>query len=509
MNAKILSLLVVLFVALVTTISSTELTFVEDYCIRSQDCTFNNLFLIGNFSFLGNIVNVTIINQNITGQLTIGGSLVVLGNVTADNLIGELKDGYRIKNYSDEYAASGFDNENFSTRYDDRTDRWLIQNYSDEYSASGFDNENFSAQSNSLNSSLWNRTPGNTYLRNINDNVSIGNTNPGAKLVVWDSTDVTSTGGGALRIGGSDTKFIAIDNNEIQAIADGTAGTLFLNDDGGTVSVHSVTDGIFQVNTQDFYISAAGNVGIGTTTPDFKLEAIGDTNTDGNGTFGNASFGYEGSRMHIRNGNITFDPGNALLIGNNECFAQSATDSDVCFRFSATNVRLEIEDTSGTRGWGVDAISGDMTVISNRNVWCAEANNDLCNLLDIANSRITWNDNLAENLLTLRLIDNQVGIGTLVPQYRLQVAEAQGGTGEKHFNLSNILFGQGTNVGIGTIDPNSTLHVSGNTRTDTLNVTNQTANATFQGDVRIINNLYVGGFINGASPSKFGSSLNI
>ncbi len=235
MNFKVFLLAFFLFILSGIMVTSTELVFVENYCIVGQDCTLNDLFLTGNFSFLGDIINVTILNQNIIGQLTIEGSLVTVGNVTADFFIG---DG--------------------------------------------------SLLSNIPNSSLWNRSGTNTFLRNIGDNVSIGHTNPGAKLVVWDSKDVTSTGGGALRIGGSDTKFIAIDNNEIQAIADGTAGTLFLNDDGGTVSVHSVTDGVFDVNTQDFYITVAGNVGVNDTTPDATLEVVGNfmvsdtTNDDGN-----------------------------------------------------------------------------------------------------------------------------------------------------------------------------------------------------------------------------------
>ncbi|QSH39715.1 tail fiber domain-containing protein [Candidatus Kaiserbacteria bacterium] len=107
-------------------------------------------------------------------------------------------------------------------------------------------------------------------------NVGIGTSTPEAKLVVWDSTDVSSSGGGALRVGASNTDFIAIDNNEIQAIGSGVASSLYLNTDGGTVFIHDATDGVFAVNSDDLYVTGAGNVGIGTTTPASKLDVWGD-----------------------------------------------------------------------------------------------------------------------------------------------------------------------------------------------------------------------------------------
>ena len=48
-----------------------------------------DLFLLGNLSFLGDIINVTILNQNITGSLQISGNLDV-ENITADYFIGDL-----------------------------------------------------------------------------------------------------------------------------------------------------------------------------------------------------------------------------------------------------------------------------------------------------------------------------------------------------------------------------------------------------------------------------------
>ena len=77
----------------------------------------------------------------VAGGANVSGDLTVLGNI-----YGEIPDGFKIANYSAEYAASGFDNENFTSRYDARTDRYGKANYSAEYSASGFDNENFTSR---------------------------------------------------------------------------------------------------------------------------------------------------------------------------------------------------------------------------------------------------------------------------------------------------------------------------------------------------------------------------
>ncbi len=84
MNFKTFFLIIVLMILLGINASSTELTFVENYCIFGQDCTLHDLDLTGNFSFVGSIVNVTILNQNIIGQLTIDGTLNVDDNLTVD-----------------------------------------------------------------------------------------------------------------------------------------------------------------------------------------------------------------------------------------------------------------------------------------------------------------------------------------------------------------------------------------------------------------------------------------
>ena len=84
-------------------------------------------------------------------------------------------------------------------------------------------------------------------------------------LGVKSGTDAALAGGGYLTLGSIQGGNLALDNNEIMARDDGEASTLYLNNDGG-------------------YICLAGNsqygrVGIGTTSPDHRLEVHGNGST--------------------------------------------------------------------------------------------------------------------------------------------------------------------------------------------------------------------------------------
>ena len=89
MNTKTLFLGIVILILLGVTVSSTELIFLEEVCLIGGDCTLNDLFVTGNLTFVGTIINVTILNQNVTGELSIGGSLNVNGNITSDFIIAD------------------------------------------------------------------------------------------------------------------------------------------------------------------------------------------------------------------------------------------------------------------------------------------------------------------------------------------------------------------------------------------------------------------------------------
>ncbi|MBL4753118.1 MAG: tail fiber domain-containing protein, partial [Flavobacteriales bacterium] len=105
-----------------------------------------------------------------------------------------------------------------------------------------------------------NSTPDSVLMMTKGGNVGIGTTNPLAKLHITGGTDVTLAGGGNIVSGTTTSTNIAIDDNEIMARNNGLIAPLFLNVDGGDVTIHNIAGGIS-------VFKEGGNVGIGTATP--------------------------------------------------------------------------------------------------------------------------------------------------------------------------------------------------------------------------------------------------
>ncbi len=152
MNYKTFFLVIIVLVILGGIVSSKSLKFKETYCVVGSDCTLNDLFLTGNFSFVGDIVNVTIINQNVTGQMSIGGSLNVNGNVTADYFFG---------NAAGLFNLGHFGRENFTELLDDFLPHfWNLENST----AQGY-----------IKSTLWNSSDKEVFLNDSTKSLRIEN----------------------------------------------------------------------------------------------------------------------------------------------------------------------------------------------------------------------------------------------------------------------------------------------------------------------------------------------
>jgi hypothetical protein len=107
----------------------------------------------------------------------------------------------------------------------------------------------------------------NSYKMILTDdgNLGLGTVFPAAKLHLTGGTDAVINGGGYIIAGATSGLNLAIDNNEIMARSNGTTASLTLNADGGNVILGG---------------PSGGNIGIGTTNPQVKLDVRGTISTN-------------------------------------------------------------------------------------------------------------------------------------------------------------------------------------------------------------------------------------
>jgi len=98
----------------------------------------------------------------------------------------------------------------------------------------------------------------------------------GGVMIDEDGTqNVANYGTGSLIIGDNSGRYIGFDKDDIQAYADGGEGTLFINDYGGDVRIGGLDVGYI------FFDAETQNVGIGTQTPMFRFDVMGNGNFTG------------------------------------------------------------------------------------------------------------------------------------------------------------------------------------------------------------------------------------
>ena len=217
-------------------------------------------------------------------------------------------------NYSAEYASSGFKNANYTTLEDAA---FRIANYTSLENAA-FTNANYS----NLNTTQWNASGNNIYQKNFAGSIGIGLTAPSALLHV--QTGQLST---------SDELYVdTLNNNSLAVIRVGSqlaatnrllylavygqnaTGTGNLGQQAGNSSEiwsgADVTNGLhvgttanapfalYSNSAERMRITGAGNVGIGTTTPQNKLEVIGAVTLAG---------GVNASSLNVTGFSITDD----------------------------------------------------------------------------------------------------------------------------------------------------------------------------------------------------------
>jgi hypothetical protein len=316
-------------------------------------------------------------------------------------------------------------------------------------------------------------------------NVGIGTNSPAAKLHV-DNNGASTT---AVRFdaGATPDAIVAYGNNGNKYFELGEVGST----DPGRISLFESGVSKIQLATNGNSYLNGGNVGIGTTSPNYKLTVGGGSinsiqllsSSTGTGAFDGLRIWNTGNSVALWN----YDNTPTLFGTNNNERMRITSDGNVGIGTTSPNQKLHIVGkglfTDFVRFNGVtapdfpidiDSVDGGKALRSTRgtSIFRIDQSNDGPGYIGMqsADDLSIQTNNTSKIYITS---SGNVGIGTTSPAYKLQVAGAfyQNGTsftnyfdGDTKFGGSNsystIVKANG-NVGIGTTSPEYTLDVAG------------------------------------------------
>ncbi|QQG53039.1 MAG: hypothetical protein HY931_02285 [Candidatus Falkowbacteria bacterium] len=285
----------------------------------------------------------------------------------------------------------------------------------------------------------WTVNGSNVYKTDINGNVGIGTTTPAAKLEIASSNETSAL----FRTYGNDNSFnISAPNYSgevyIQA-SNSTTGAnawMFGLDDDETFRIgYGVKNEIDDSNTK-FFISQAGNVGIGTINPAYRLDV--------NGTiFGNKFVNTGAGITPTTTGLFIYDVNGALASGDSLAVIRG-------YNYSNNNdSNLLVVGSAGASNW-------ERLVVKNSG-WVGIGTTNPGAMLDVTgsfrNTLSTTHSLLGGGGNVLVMADNT---GAL---YTTSTASFLSGNSGWTVNGSNVYKTTSGNVGIGVTNPNSEIAV--------------------------------------------------
>jgi hypothetical protein len=286
-----------------------------------------------------------------------------------------------------------------------------------------------------------------TFYVSASGNVGIGTTSPADKLsVISGSVRIASSSlAGALYLGNDGNNiYLERDNNyDLSLVQNGdsnralylaSAGNVYVNIDSNnndTDKAFIVQNNALKAGTELFRVSETGNVGIGTSIPNNKLDIFGGTGTTLN--MSNVDDGNRGGKLTFISSSAT---GRQFYVGTNSSIYNLVFGID-----SIEKARI---DTNGNLGIGITS----PTV-----------------RLHVSGSSIITNPNPGANSAVLLVQDD--GTATTVKDGTTLRVVNDGSAGnfsvfEASSGVSDFVILNNGNVGIGTSSPVAKLQVAGN-----------------------------------------------
>ena len=303
---------------------------------------------------------------------------------------------------------------------------------------------------------LYLSTAGSERMRiDSSGNVGIGTTSPGAKL------EVSSSSGGVLRLTSSDTSVAAgesIGRVEFKSNDASTGGNNVMGfvdclaTNAGSTYALAFGTGNAAAATEKMRINQSGNVGIGTTSPDSKLEVA---STDSN-TYVHVRNDSTGS-TRLKMSNLSDTNSNGFQIINNGSNGQVNL-----LNYKASTLALWTNN------------SQRMTILSGGNVGIGTTSPQA--KLHVANGTLrTWSPTTGTSAIFESTVNNRNFLTlTATNEAELWFGNASTQTlGRIRYEMANnnmefwtnatqkMVINSSGNVGIGTTSPNSKLHVAG------------------------------------------------